>query len=123
MESWRISEDGTQWTFKLRQGVRFHNGELATIEDALFSSVRSIADDDIPEQATPTQTVEYRQISKQEITGPDELAITFNAPYAGAAVWRSDGHAGNLRMNLLPSKLLGEPYEETEPAYESAPIL
>ena len=41
--SWTVSEDGTVWTFKLRQGVRFHRGygEL-TAEDVKYSFERQI---------------------------------------------------------------------------------
>jgi peptide/nickel transport system substrate-binding protein len=122
-ESWRINEDGTQWVLKLRKGNKFHNGEEATIEDALFSLDRMTDfESEVPEQTTTTQAVERRLLVSQEITGPDEITITTKDPYAGLAVWRSDGHAGNLRMNLYPRKLLGEPYEQTEPAYEKLPI-
>jgi len=42
-ESWTVSPDGTQWTFKLRRGVQFHKGfgEL-TAEDVKFSFERQI---------------------------------------------------------------------------------
>ena len=42
-ESWRVSEDGTVWTFKLRQGVQFHKGygEL-TAEDVRYSFERQM---------------------------------------------------------------------------------
>jgi ABC-type transport system substrate-binding protein len=122
IESWKFNPDGTVWSFKLRKGARFHNGELVTAEDLFFSLTRSTDLGDIPEAATPTNKVEGRQISKTEITGPDEVTITFKTPYAGALVWRSDGHAGNLRMNILPAKLLGEPYDKAEAAYEKLPI-
>ena len=31
-ETWDVSEDGTEWTFSLRDGVKFHNGEDLTAE-------------------------------------------------------------------------------------------
>lgn len=34
-ESWETSEDGTVWTFHLRQGVTFHNGDPFTADDVV----------------------------------------------------------------------------------------
>jgi len=36
-ESWRISDDGKIYTFNLRKGVKFHNGQEMTAEDAKFA--------------------------------------------------------------------------------------
>ncbi len=36
-ESWEATPDATQWTFKLRQGIEFHNGKTMDAEDVLFS--------------------------------------------------------------------------------------
>ncbi len=40
-EDWEVSEDGLQWTFKLREGVTFHNGDPFTADDVLFTFERS----------------------------------------------------------------------------------
>ena len=36
-ESWDVSEDGTTYRFKLRQGVKFHNGELFNADAVVYS--------------------------------------------------------------------------------------
>jgi peptide/nickel transport system substrate-binding protein len=36
-ESWESSPDATQWTFKLRQGVEFHNGKTLDAQDVAYS--------------------------------------------------------------------------------------
>jgi peptide/nickel transport system substrate-binding protein len=36
-ESWEASDDATQWVFKLRKGVEFHNGKTLEAEDVIHS--------------------------------------------------------------------------------------
>lgn len=45
-ESCEISEDGTVYTFKLREGVKFHNGEEMTAEDVAWSLTFSFEEGD-----------------------------------------------------------------------------
>jgi peptide/nickel transport system substrate-binding protein len=40
-ESWTVSDDGTEYKFKLREGVSFHNGDRLTADDVLFTYERS----------------------------------------------------------------------------------
>lgn len=44
-ESYQMSDDGLTYTFKLRQGVTFHNGDEVTAEDVKFSFDRLRAKD------------------------------------------------------------------------------
>lgn len=37
MDSWTVSNDGLQWSFKLRDGIKFHNGVPLTAEHAVKS--------------------------------------------------------------------------------------
>ena len=41
-ESWEVSPDGKIWTFHLRSGVKFHNGDELTAEDVAFSMNRLV---------------------------------------------------------------------------------
>jgi len=53
-ESWEVSEDGLAYTFKLKQGVMFHDGTPFNAEAVAFSFDRVVAADKIAEGATPT---------------------------------------------------------------------
>ncbi|MSU91669.1 ABC transporter substrate-binding protein [Rhodobacteraceae bacterium 2CG4] len=50
-ESWEVSEDGLEYTFKLRQGVKFHSNDMFTpsrdfnADDVIFSFERQWKDD------------------------------------------------------------------------------
>jgi peptide/nickel transport system substrate-binding protein len=40
-DDWTVSDDGTEWTFNLREGVTFHNGDPFTAEDVVFTYQRN----------------------------------------------------------------------------------
>ena len=40
-ESWTVSEDQLVYEFKLREGLKFHNGDPFTAEDVMFSFQRA----------------------------------------------------------------------------------
>ena len=39
-KSYKVSEDGTKYTFTLRDGIKFHNGEPVTVGDVVYSIER-----------------------------------------------------------------------------------
>src|SRR4030081_1516103 len=42
-QSWELAEDGLTWTFHLRSGQKFHNGDPLTAQDVKFSLQRQMA--------------------------------------------------------------------------------
>ncbi|MBI2859144.1 MAG: ABC transporter substrate-binding protein [Chloroflexi bacterium] len=44
VEKWTIAPDGLSWTFNIRKGVKFHNGDNLTAEDVKFSLERYMTD-------------------------------------------------------------------------------
>lgn len=47
-ESWTFSPDLLEWTFKLRRGVKFHDGSDFTADDVVFTIERVLADNTTP---------------------------------------------------------------------------
>jgi peptide/nickel transport system substrate-binding protein len=57
-ESYEVSEDGLEWTFHLRQGVKFQDGTDFNADAVLFNFDR-IWDKDHPYRAGHTKTFDY----------------------------------------------------------------
>src|SRR5262245_44962279 len=58
-ESWSTSPDGLVWTFKLRRGVKFHNGEDFTSE-AIRYSIEKLKDPQASRRVFLTAVTEVR---------------------------------------------------------------
>jgi peptide/nickel transport system substrate-binding protein len=57
-ESYEVTDDGLQYTFKLRPGVTFHNGDELTAEDVKFSFDRLRAKDSGYSYGSQVETIE-----------------------------------------------------------------
>ncbi len=74
-ESWEISDDGKVYTFKLRDGVTFHDGTAMDAEDVKFSLDRATAED-----STNAQKALFAGIESVEVVDPLNLKVTLKEP-------------------------------------------
>ena len=68
---WENSSDYKRWTFHLRKGVKFHNGDDVTSEDVKFSLQRAIGKRSTTGYAGPLRTL----IQDIETPAPDRVVI------------------------------------------------
>lgn len=87
-ESWEVSEDGLEYTFKLRPGVKFHTTSFFTptrdfnADDVIFSFERQARADHPWNQYVPGVTYEYFDAMEmgsliKEIVKVDDLTVKF----------------------------------------------
>lgn len=74
-ESWEISEDGLTYTFKLRDGVTFHDGTTMDGEDVKFSLDRARAEDSVN-----AQKALFTAIDTVEVVDPLTVKVTLSEP-------------------------------------------
>ncbi|MFF4298133.1 ABC transporter substrate-binding protein [Streptomyces vinaceus] len=72
-----VSADGLTYTYKLRRGVKFSDGEPFTAEDVVFT-YRTILD----AKTNNASKTELDAIAKVEEQGPDAVVFTLKYPYA-----------------------------------------
>ncbi len=74
-ESWTISEDGLTYTFKLREGVTFHDGTSFDAEDVKFSFDRILAEDSVN-----AQKALYTSIEAVTVVDPLTIEVALARP-------------------------------------------
>jgi peptide/nickel transport system substrate-binding protein len=74
--SWAISDDGKIVTFTVRDGVRFHSGDLLTARDIEFSHRRMM-------QKTPFYQRRMRLLDRTEVVDDRTIRFIFKSPDAG----------------------------------------
>lgn len=76
-ESWEISEDGKVYTFKIRRGVKFHNGREVTAHDFEYSFKRVMD----PKTASPRANF-YEEVEEVKAVDDYTFQIKLKRPFA-----------------------------------------
>lgn len=72
-EKYTLSEDGTTYTFTLREGVKFHNGQTVTAEDVVYSINRCAA---VPEGQEKPLVAAFSAVKSVEVLDEKTVAVT-----------------------------------------------
>lgn len=94
--SWTISEDGTLYTFKLREGVNFHDGSAFTAEDVKYT-IDAIKN---PKNASPSKEF-LDPVSEVVIVDDFTVQLKLKTPYAPLML-----ALGSANISILPSDLV-----------------
>jgi peptide/nickel transport system substrate-binding protein len=107
-ESWTVSPDGLAYEFVLRKGVKFHNGDPVTAEDAKFSFERykGIYAKSIKERVAAVETPDPGRL-RIRLKTPWPDFMTFYGGRASGAAW------------VVPKKYLEKVGDD---GYKKAPI-
>ncbi len=82
-ESWEISDDGTQYTFQLRDDVEFHDGTPFNADAVVFNFRRMLNEDHPYHDTGPFPLAFYfGQVDTVEATGEYEVTFTLTEPFA-----------------------------------------
>lgn len=119
-KDWEISEDGRKYTFYLREGVQWSDGEEFTADDVIFT-FDLISDESIPTSSRDVMKVdgqfpEYNKIDKYtvEFILPTSFAPFLNnmtAPILPRhklySIWQEGDFNNSWGINTEPSEIVG----------------
>jgi peptide/nickel transport system substrate-binding protein len=114
-ESWEPNEDGSVWTFTIRSGVTFHNGQALTSDDVVTTFEKLINPDGGSANA---QSALGGVLSAGNMEAPDDTTVVFNldAPNGNFPTLVS---SANYNAIIIPADLdpadWGQTFEGTGP--------
>jgi peptide/nickel transport system substrate-binding protein len=114
-ESWEPNEDGSAWTFRIRQGVTFHSGKPLSARDVVATFDKLIDPDGGSANA---QSALGGVLSPGNIEAPDDTTVVFNldAPNGSFPTLVS---SANYNAIIIPADLdpadWGKTFEGTGP--------
>ena len=116
---WSMAEDSRSWTFKLRQGIKFQNGEDLTAQDAKFSIEQLILPDSGAGYACTVrngvESIEVVDDYTLVVHNPDPRPFF---PWDVSGVWGTEGMI--IPMDYFMS--LGATQQERDSAFTQKPI-
>ncbi len=90
-ESWRVANDGRSITFKLRKGVKFHNGAELKASDVVFS-MKTMA-------GYPTTVAGEEYINYKSVTAPDDYTVVVPLAYKCSLALPALANANHVIVN------------------------
>ena len=118
LTDWSVSSDGLTWDLTIREGVKFHNGDELTIDDAMFTMEFTFGPEAVTNAISPSIQAEALETAGIEATGPNSLRVTHTTPKAFFPFFISELSFG------IAGVLLPKNYFEGigQSAYNDAPI-
>lgn len=116
-ESWEASDDAQTWTFKLRQGVEFHDGSPMTAADVVYSLQTSMD----PQSGTTLYAQLKDLLDPANITAVDDATVQFQleAPFVFFANPLGTRNARIFKAGSTPEDLATNPIGTGPFRYES----
>lgn len=94
--SWEVSPDGLTWTFRLREGVKWHDGTPVTADDVVFT-VEKVRD---PKTISVSYLSNFDTLASIEALDETTVRATYKAPFADALE--------SWTLPLIPRHLAGK---------------
>ncbi len=114
---WEVAPNGLSWIFTIREGIKFHNGEEVTIDDAVFTMNSTYGEEAKTDGGQNVLTV-ARGTEKIEALGPESFKLTHSEPFAYLPFILTD-MATNNNGAILPKAYFEEVGRN---GYDAAPI-
>jgi peptide/nickel transport system substrate-binding protein len=97
-DSWEISKDGREYTFRLKKGIGFHNGQEMTAQDVQWSILYTMD----PKNRAYASYV-FRDVKSVDILDSHRIKITMNQPNASFLAYLTSVQG----LPILPRESLG----------------
>jgi len=97
-ESWKVSDDGLTWTFKLRKGVKFHDGSPFQCQ-AVYDSFARVIDKTTPSMVSAngsTPAMSLGPVKEVKVVDDYTVALVTEKPMPR---WRTTWPSGSARSS------------------------